>query len=165
MLPKIKHILYASDLSKNSIPALTWAMMLSHQHDARVTFLHVNEEVSPHAAYAVRSFMGEDKWKEMTESWKQDANSEIEERIRRFCDDVAGEFASCHVAAQDIVVTRGVPVESILGEAEKRSCDLIVMGTHGAGVLKDTMIGSTARRVIRRSKLPVVVIPLAAHES
>ena len=160
MLPNIKHILYASDLSKNSVPALTWAMMLSHQLDAKVTFLHVNEEVSSHAAYAVRSFMGEDKWKEMTDSWKSEANSEIEVRIRRFCDEVTGEIQACQSVAPDIVVTRGLPVECILDEAEARNCDVIVMGTHGAGVFQDAMIGSTARRVVRRSKVPVVVIPL-----
>ena len=165
MLPRIKHILYASDLSENSVPALTWAMMLSDRHDARITFLHVNEEASPHATHAIRSFMGEDKWKEMTESWKNDANSEIQLRVRRFCDKVADEVAACRVAEQDVVVVRGVPVESILQEAENRDCDLIVMGTFGAGVLKDGMIGSTARRVVRRSKIPVVVIPLAKDES
>jgi len=160
MIPEIKHILYASDLSENSAPALSWAMMLSHQHDARITFLHVTEEVSPHATTAIRSFMGEEKWEEMTEAYHDDANSEIESRIHRFCEGVAGEMDKCPAGPQDIVIRTGVPVERILHEAEYRNCDLIVMGTHGAGLFKDAVIGSNARRVVRRSRIPVVVIPL-----
>jgi len=160
MIPKIKHILYASDLSQNSSPALSWAMMLSHQHDARITFLHVREEVSSHATTAIRSFLGEDKWEEMTEAWHDEANSEIEARIHAFCEGVAGEMDTCPTGPQEIVIRPGIPVEHILHEAESRQCDLIVMGTHGAGLFKDAVIGSNARRVVRRSRIPVVVIPL-----
>ncbi|MGD9197642.1 MAG: universal stress protein [Desulfobacterales bacterium] len=34
------------------------------------------------------------------------------------------------------------------------------MGTHGQSTLEDVMLGSTARRVIRRSKIPVLVVRL-----
>ncbi|MBC8246357.1 MAG: universal stress protein, partial [Deltaproteobacteria bacterium] len=62
--------------------------------------------------------------------------------------------------AADTVVLWGNPVEQILLQAAERNCDLIVMGTHGHGTLADVMIGSTARRVIRRSKIPVLVVRL-----
>lgn len=160
MKPNIRRILYASDLSDNSIPALAWAMMLAQQHDAKITFLHVIEAVSPHATNAIRSFMGEDKWHEMTEGHQTEVNEKVKDRIQRFCDDVKTDMASCPSAVSDVVVTRGIPVESILKEAEIRDSDLIVMGTHGAGLFKDAMIGSTARRVLRRSNRPVFIIPL-----
>ena len=57
-------------------------------------------------------------------------------------------------------VRRGNPVEEIIKSAEEHNCDLIVMGTHGQGTLADVMLGSTARRVIRRSKIPVLVVRL-----
>jgi nucleotide-binding universal stress UspA family protein len=34
------------------------------------------------------------------------------------------------------------------------------MGTHGHGVIADVLIGSTARRVVRQSPIPVLVIRL-----
>jgi len=37
---------------------------------------------------------------------------------------------------------------------------MIVMGTHGYGMFADALIGSTARRVVRRCKKPVMVIRL-----
>ena len=52
------------------------------------------------------------------------------------------------------------PVKVILEVAKEKNCDLIVMGTHGRGVLADVVMGSTARRVIRRSPKPVLVVRL-----
>jgi nucleotide-binding universal stress UspA family protein len=60
----------------------------------------------------------------------------------------------------DVIVERGNPVEQILKQVEEKNCDLIVMGTHGYGTLEDAMIGSTARRVVRRSEKPVLVVQL-----
>jgi nucleotide-binding universal stress UspA family protein len=60
----------------------------------------------------------------------------------------------------DIIVERGNPVEKIISHSEQEKFDLIVMGTHGHGKLEDAMIGSTARRVVRRSEIPVLVVRL-----
>jgi nucleotide-binding universal stress UspA family protein len=35
------------------------------------------------------------------------------------------------------------------------------MGTHGHGVIADVLIGSTAKWVVRHSRIPVLVIRLA----
>jgi len=164
MVPQIKKILYTSDLSQNSRPALAWTMTLAHRYDAQITFLSVIEEISPSTAYSVRSFMGENRWKEMTEDQHNEANTEIQNRIGRFCEEVQNEMAACPMVVKDIVIKRGVPVEIILDEAESRRCDLIIMGTHGGGLFKDAMIGSTARRVLRRSKIPVLVVPLQEED-
>jgi nucleotide-binding universal stress UspA family protein len=37
---------------------------------------------------------------------------------------------------------------------------MVVLGTHGHGILADTLIGGTARRVVRRCKKPVTVVRL-----
>ncbi len=164
MVPKLRNILYASDLSDNSAPALSWAMMLAHQHDARITFLHVVEKLSSHTSYAVRSFVGEETWKKLSSGRQSVANKEIEDSIHQFCGGVQNSMESCPFTVKDFVTKQGVPVEIILGEANSGNYDLVVMGTHGAGLFKDAMIGSTARRVVRRSKIPVFVIPLQQQE-
>jgi nucleotide-binding universal stress UspA family protein len=38
------------------------------------------------------------------------------------------------------------------------------MGTHGHGTLADAMMGSTARRVLRRSAKPVLVVRLPEED-
>jgi nucleotide-binding universal stress UspA family protein len=65
---------------------------------------------------------------------------------------------SCPFIVEDILIKEGIPVDEILKTADSKDCDMVVMGTHGYGMLADALIGSTARRVVRRCKKPVMVI-------
>ena len=46
------------------------------------------------------------------------------------------------------------------GEAEILEAGLIVIGTHGHGAVYDVLIGSYSAGIIRKSKLPVLVVPV-----
>lgn len=46
----------------------------------------------------------------------------------------------------------------IISESEKNDIDLIVMGSQGASGLQEMFIGSNTEKVVRRSKIPVLVI-------
>ena len=59
----------------------------------------------------------------------------------------------------DIVIEMGHAVKKILEYAVQGSYDLIVVGSHGHGTL-DTMMGDTARRIVRRSEIPVLIVRL-----
>jgi nucleotide-binding universal stress UspA family protein len=48
----------------------------------------------------------------------------------------------------------------ILSTAEEEGSDILVLGTHGKGLLKNALLGSVSRKVLDRSSRPVVVIPL-----
>jgi len=47
MIPEIKKILYATDLSPNSAYALRYAINSAKKHDAGIIILHVVEERAP----------------------------------------------------------------------------------------------------------------------
>ncbi|MCK5193272.1 MAG: universal stress protein, partial [Desulfobulbaceae bacterium] len=59
-----------------------------------------------------------------------------------------------------IEVKAGNPVEVIVEEVKAGNFDLLVIGRHGHGTLKDSMLGSTARRVLRRINIPALLVPL-----
>jgi nucleotide-binding universal stress UspA family protein len=52
----------------------------------------------------------------------------------------------------------GDPVEQILATAERDKVDLIVMASHGHGAIDRLLIGSVSDRVVRTSRIPVMVI-------
>lgn len=64
----------------------------------------------------------------------------------------------------EIVVANGNVVDEILAETQARGIDLIVMGYHSRGKLEAAMMGSTTRRVLRRSKIPVMLVQLIEEE-
>ena len=53
----------------------------------------------------------------------------------------------------------GPTVQTILEQAEKLDAELIVMGSHGRGKLFDLVVGSVSAGVIRKSSVPVLVVP------
>lgn len=53
----------------------------------------------------------------------------------------------------------GHPFEAILATARIWDADLLVMGTHGRTGLQHLLMGSVAEHVVRRSKVPVMVVP------
>jgi nucleotide-binding universal stress UspA family protein len=52
----------------------------------------------------------------------------------------------------------GSPAGEILAAAEKESCDLIAMATHGHRMVKDIILGSVANDVRHRTHIPVLMV-------
>ena len=160
MIPEIKTILYATDLSKNAVHAFSYAALLANRFGANINILHVLEELTHNANIQIARIMGEDNWKALQAENVQKVISEINRRLDAFCEQMTTDLADCPFIVTDILVERGEPVERILHLAAKTESDLIVMGTHGQGIVAGAMLGSTARRVVRRSTLPVLTIRL-----
>lgn len=53
----------------------------------------------------------------------------------------------------------GMAAETILGEAEKRDVDVIIMGRRGLSPLREFLLGSVSQAVLHRSKVPVLMVP------
>ncbi len=56
------------------------------------------------------------------------------------------------------VVREGPPADEIVGFAQEWGADVIVLGTHGRGVLAHLLIGSCAEAVVRRAPCPVLTV-------
>ena len=54
--------------------------------------------------------------------------------------------------------------DGIMKVGEKHNCDLIIMGSHGAEGLKEVFVGSNTEKVVRYSKIPVLVIKSETEE-
>lgn len=57
------------------------------------------------------------------------------------------------------IFIEGVPSLSILDVAQKVSADLIVMGTHGHGVVTGLFLGGVSQAVVKKSECPVMLVP------
>ncbi|MFH1980216.1 MAG: universal stress protein [Pseudomonadota bacterium] len=164
MIPDIKKILYTTDLSKYAVHAFGYAASMANRYDAKITILHVLEPISASANAQLASMMGPERWKELQERNENEARTAISGRLEQFCIEMSAEMTQCPFIVDSIVVENGEPVEKILQQAEKIHADIVIMGTHGQGILADVMLGSTARRVLRRCKRPVMVIRLPERE-
>ena len=163
-IPEIRRILFPTDLSENARYAFGYAVSLANRYGAAITILHVVEDISPTSDSLVISIVGRKKWEELKKNKEQKILDTIQERLETFCEEVGRGIPSCPFVADEILVKIGNPVELILRQIEKSRCDLVVMGTHGHGVIADAMMGSTSRRVSRRSKKPVLLVRLPEED-
>jgi nucleotide-binding universal stress UspA family protein len=160
MTPKIDKILYATDLSENAIFAFGYAADLAEKYDARITVLYVKETMNYAAEKEVSELVGSKKWEELKEQKQEYVTQKLQTRIEDLCEKVSsGNVAYKHLG-DDIRIVEGVPHNVILETSRQMGADLIVIGTHGYNLLKDALIGGTARKVIKNSKIPVFVIRL-----
>jgi len=166
---EISNILYATDLSENAHHALAYAVSMADHYRARLSLIHVIEEV-PDLDEKVIGYISAKRWEEIKQGHEADARASLTGKLKgrgpfkailgQINEDARAELTKPRFETGNILVERGNPVEQILAQADATNADLIVMGTHGQGTFKDAMMGSTARRVLRRSKIPVLVIRL-----
>jgi nucleotide-binding universal stress UspA family protein len=161
MVPQIKKILYATDLTKNSAYAFYYAIDLAQRRDAKIVILHVVEPLPPIVKF-YGSLEGEKKYYQQEKA--ADLNL-IRKRLQDICKKVDSKTGtSCLMLVSNIIVPEGNPVEEILRAAEEEACDLLILGSHGKGFLKQTFLGSVSHKVLDRSRKPVLIIPLPSEK-
>jgi nucleotide-binding universal stress UspA family protein len=71
---------------------------------------------------------------------------------------IAGQFRKKGLEATALLI-QGVTADTILNEAAKLRVDMVVVGSHGRGMVRHLLVGSVSEEVIRRSLVPVLVVP------
>ncbi len=170
MIPPIKKILFTTDLSKQTRYAFDYAISLANRYGASITILYVMEEFSPSQSANLQAFIGDERWDELRQTHEQEVRQILigKKNEGRMIHEALGDMVASTqmdsktpgVTADEIVVTQGDPVDCILQEVEARACDLIVMGYHPRGRLEEAIIGSVSRSVLRRCKVPVLLVRL-----
>ncbi len=90
-------------------------------------------------------------------------------------DQIAKEFRDEHRAVQahaeslrqagieaSALLIRGPIIETVLNEAQRFEADLLIVGSHGFGAMYDLLVGSSSRGILKRSEIPVLVVPVRA---
>ena len=161
MIPQIKKILYATDLSKNSSYAFLYATDMAKRHDAKIVILHAVEPIPAYVdAYAgiITVDMEQKRQGEITE--------DIKKHLQEFCKKAEAQIGPpCLSLVSKILVPRGHPPEEILNAVDEEGCDAIVLGTHGKGFLAHTFLGSVSSAVLHRTRKPVFIVPLPSEKT
>lgn len=166
MIPEIKNILYATDLSNNSSYAFLYAVDMAKKYGAKIVILHAVRPVRYMDSEEFMSYRTLELLDEAKQAEQKTDLEEIKASLQKFCELTEKQIGPpCVELVSKILVPIGYPVEEILNAADKESCDALVLGTHGKGFLKHTFLGSVAEAVLSRSRKPVLVIPLPSDKT
>ncbi len=162
MIPKINNLLYATDLSKNSAYALRYAVNSAEHHKAKIHILHVLENGQ---AQRFRSWgdIPQVPQAELDKAYakrKSTVKAEIKKRIDDFCKRELKNKPTSLKRIASIQVIEGDPAGEILQKADKLKADMVIMGTHGKGLLAHPFLGKVAEKVLNRINVPVIIVPL-----
>jgi len=164
MLPKVNRILYATDLSESAKPAFFWAMSLAEQYDAEISIVHVIpdmvELMSGSMGYDLSAHFDSAQLSTYNEEGQSVAMASVKERVKTVYEEMKGELPSCRVDLHHIVIRSGDTVQEIIDESGKNNYDIVVMGSHGHGVIEGFLLGSVARGVVNKCLVPVLTIKL-----
>jgi len=152
-MPGFDHLLAATDLSDASLAAVDRAFLLAAGQGARLTVLHA---VGLDALAPLRRWLG----------------GGADEVSRRLMDE-AGERLSEHVAKTthragqeaELCLEQGRPATVIPGFCEAAGVDLLVVGAQGSGFVQRMVLGSTASRLLRQCRCPVLVVRQEVREA
>jgi nucleotide-binding universal stress UspA family protein len=144
MTPDIKRILVPVDFSSNSQRALDYAQGLAVKFDAALHLVHVCEvpTITTPAldAYAIAY-----------SDWSQKLGAEAEKQLVKLTTAISGVRVTTEVLF-------GPAPSAIVTAADQNKADLIVMGTHGHGVVMHALMGNVAERVVRTAPCPVLTV-------
>lgn len=139
----VKSILVATDGSEYTKNAVDYGIDLAKTTGAKLHAIYVVDT----AAFA--SIPMDAAWESMYELLRQEGNE-------------ATNYVAEKAKAEGLEVERntveGHPADEIIQYAEKNSISLIVMGTLGKSGLDRFLLGSVAEKVVRTSKIPVLVV-------
>jgi nucleotide-binding universal stress UspA family protein len=147
----LKRILVPTDFSESARHALLYGASFAREYEGELLLLHVVENLT--VGYASDLFPV--PMAEVFDEISGYAKTELAK--------LAAEVREKGIAVRELVV-QGKPSAEIVRVAREETADMIVLGTHGKGMLDKALFGSTAERVIRRAPCPVLTVGLEEHE-
>lgn len=144
---KFSHILLTTDLSDESLRAFAPAADLARANGAKLTLLHVVQDVhvAPHGAPLAPPVSAPD-----VGNLVDAARQRLEEQKALLG---SGVEVDCAVSASPDIAER------VAHYAQEHDCDLIALSTHGRTGFRRFVLGSVAESILRHAHVPVLCFP------
>ena len=145
----MKTIVAAVDFSNATPGVLAVAVQMAKAFGARLHLFHV---VEPDPSYTAYGF---------TPDEFPALHAYQEEAKRRATAKLNDLLASVRAELNDPVtrLAEGSPRHALLDYAKECSADLVVLGSHGHGVIASLLLGSVAEGMARKATVPTLIVP------
>lgn len=156
----MKKILIAIDYNPTAQNIAQTGYSLAKSMNAQVTLLHVVADYTYYSSLDYSPILGFDSFSNLgmiqtnTVTELQNAAKDYLQKIKSFLADDAIQT----------MIKDGDSGDSILDAAKETNADIIVMGSHSRHGLDKILMGSVAEKVLRNSRIPLFIIPVAENE-
>ena len=146
MASDVKTILVATDLSRPAFAAVRRAALIARSHGASLEVLHV-----------VTGSFAAMEWNEVraaTASFEKDILEAAADDLHATVVQIETELGIRGNAR----VVQGKPFSAIAERSEAIDADLVVVGAHGENFVLTPILGTTAHRILRLARKPVLLV-------
>jgi nucleotide-binding universal stress UspA family protein len=170
MTNNAEKILFATDLSEDAPKIFEYAVRLANGLCCSLVIMHVLEGTSYAADSRLLNIISKEKLDEIKERNKEMAHDKliakardgriIHQALTAMYDDKLLSLEECHLQMDQIVIEEGHVAEMLVEKAEALGCSYIVLGHYQRGILEKGPLSSTVRGVLKRTRIPVVLVPV-----
>jgi nucleotide-binding universal stress UspA family protein len=144
-MKNVEKILFATDFSEASKDACKYAIAMAKQFDAKLLVLHVIDELDfPLVGLFPDHYV---------KAHIKETAAGSSKMMTEFCSRNFKEFKNF----ESLILT-GIPFKTIINKAESDDVSFIVVGTRGRTGIEHVLVGSTAEKIVRMSKCPVMTV-------
>jgi len=150
----LQTILAATDLSRPAFAAVRRAALLARAHDAKLELVHVIPD----------SFRS-NAWQELLIAFAQ-VEADLRSSVAESLEALVAQLETETGVRANALVAEGKAFAEIAARSEAIHADLIVVGAHGENLVLTPLLGTTAHRVLRCARKPVLLVkqtPSAEH--
>ncbi|KAK6242971.1 hypothetical protein QUC31_009380 [Theobroma cacao] len=161
VVPKERKILVAVDEGEESMYALSWCLKNVISQNSKDTLILLYAK-PPRAVYSALDGTGSRSHLQgylfsadilaTMEKYSNDVAACVIEKAKRMCREQADEVQV------EVRVESGDPRDVICQVAEKINADVLVMGSHGYGLIKRAFLGSVSNHCAQNVKCPVLIV-------
>lgn len=151
----MKKILASVDFSNATSGVTDMAVNIAKAFGAELHLLHVIEPEPTYTAYgftpdefpAIHSF-----------------HNETRSRAMKTLETLAANIAESSGVTPHTHLGDGSPLHVLEAKIDEINADFVVLGSHGHGVVASLLLGSVAEGMVRKSIVPVLVVPAGKAE-
>ncbi len=148
-------ILFPTDFSPVAHNAFTYAVEMASKLEASIHVLHVYRKPEIKSMYVPHAL------EEFNSSFDLHKFSNFKEEIS-YLRQLSAEYGNENLLLNFALEEGENEVNTILKYANQENVDLIILGTTGAGAIKEMFFGSVAGEILENSDCPVLAIPAKA---
>ncbi len=147
----MKTIVAAVDFSNATLGVIEMAGSLAKAFGAQLHLLHVIEQEPTYTAYGFTP----DEYPVLHE-FQEEAKRRAARKLEDLLATVAGNLPGTTVQ-----LVEDSPLHGILEYVKQTKADLVVLGSHGHGVVVSLLLGSVAEGMVRKAIVPTLIVPAA----
>lgn len=143
----MKNILVTIDFNSNEQLLVDKAFQLAEKFDSKIWLIHIAAPDPDFVGYRVGP-----------QEERDNRASELRKE-HKLLQEYSNALKNKGIKAEGLLV-QGATIEMIMEEANKLNIDLIIAGHYEHSFIYEAFIGSVSGKIVKKSKIPVLIVPL-----